>query len=124
MQLVNQLRGAPTTDENSKEADAKLAELRSELEQEFKRMHEQQGSEIVVIEKRLQSLKEIHQLRAENQDKIIQRRIDQLLGRSDPLDWNDTPPSTPHDGPVSPYPLSGPIPAFSNQDGNRYYERH
>ncbi|CAD78712.1 MAG TPA: hypothetical protein DDX19_22275 [Rhodopirellula baltica] len=97
-QLVNQLRGSTS----SNEMDAKLAEFRSELEQEFKRMHEQQGSEIAAIEKRLQSLKEIHQQRAENQDKIIQRRIDQLLGRSDPLDWNYTPPNTPF-APLSPY---------------------
>ncbi|WP_430452421.1 hypothetical protein [Rhodopirellula europaea] len=101
-QLVNELRGSTTNNENSKEMDAKLAELRTELESEFKRMHEQQGSEIAAIEKRLQSLKDIHQQRAENQDKIIQRRIDQLLGRSDPLDWNYTPPTTPY-GPVSPY---------------------
>lgn len=105
-QLVNQLRGSTS----SNEMDAKLAEFRSELEQEFKRMHEQQGSEIAAIEKRLQSLKEIHQQRAENQDKIIQRRIDQLLGRSDPLDWNYTPPTTPPNVPVSPY--------FSDQYGS------
>lgn len=105
-QLVNQLRGSTS----SNEMDAKLAEFRSELEQEFKRMHEQQGSEIAAIEKRLQSLRDIHQQRAENQDKIIQRRIDQLLGRSDPLDWNYTPPATPPNVPVSPY--------FSDQYGS------
>ncbi|MEO9932138.1 hypothetical protein [Rhodopirellula bahusiensis] len=97
-QLLTQLRHTPTTDAHHKEMDA----IRNELESEFKRMHEQQGSEIAAIEKRLQSLKDIHQQRAENQDKIIQRRIDQLLGRSDPLDWNYTPPTTPY-GPVSPY---------------------
>ncbi|GAB5515376.1 MAG: hypothetical protein Rhob2KO_31010 [Rhodopirellula baltica] len=105
-QLLTQLRQTPTNDAHHKEMNA----IRTELESEFKRMHEQQGSEIAAIEKRLQSLKEIHQQRAENQDKIIQRRIDQLLGRSDPLDWNYTPPTTPPNVPVSPY--------FSDQYGS------
>ncbi|WP_236696435.1 hypothetical protein [Rhodopirellula islandica] len=106
-QLLTQLRQTPTNDAHHKEMNA----IRNELESEFKRMHEQQGSEIAAIEKRLQSLKNIHQQRAENQDKIIQRRIDQLLGRSDPLDWNYTPPTTPSYALVSP--------SFSNHYG--YY---
>ncbi|WP_442508538.1 hypothetical protein SH528x_000063 [Novipirellula sp. SH528] len=93
MQIVQELRGTPITDANRDAVESKLTDLRERLEAEFKRMHQRQATEIETTEQRLDNLKEIHKQRGDNQAQIVQRRIDQLLGRSDPLDWNFNPPA-------------------------------
>ncbi len=93
MQIVQELRGTPTTDANRDAVESKLTELRECLEAEFQRMHQRQATEIETTEQRLDNLKDIHKQRGDNQAQIVQRRIDQLLGRSDPLDWNFNPPA-------------------------------
>ena len=82
--LVGELR---EMDEEDKNQDRKLSELKQRLELEFANMHEQQEKEIEQTEARLDALKKLHQQRGENRDKIVQRRIDELLGRSDALQW-------------------------------------
>ncbi|GAA4445131.1 hypothetical protein [Novipirellula rosea] len=93
MQIVGELRGTPITDANRDAVESKLTDLRERLEAEFQRMHQRQAREIETTEQRLDNLKEIHKQRGDNQAQIVQRRIDQLLGRSDPLDWNFNPPA-------------------------------
>lgn len=88
LMLAGQLRDKPSSDSDSKEEEAKLSELRKRLDAEFARMHERQAAEIEATQKRLSAVKEVHEKRGENQSQIVQRRIDQLLGRRDPLDWN------------------------------------
>ncbi|WP_144058913.1 hypothetical protein [Rhodopirellula sp. SWK7] len=93
LMLAGQLRDKPSADADSEEVESKLSELRKRLDAEFVRMHERQAAEIEATQKRLSAVKEVHQKRGENQSQIVQRRMDQLLGRSDPLDWNYRPPA-------------------------------
>jgi hypothetical protein len=72
--------------------EAKLQELQKRLELEFSQMHENQAKVISETEERLDSLKKLHQERGLNRDKIVQRRIDELLGKTDALQWNAGPP--------------------------------
>lgn len=88
MRLAAELRELKEDDESR---DKKLEQLRDELEQEFTRLHEQQLAEIERTEQRLQSLKSLHDKRQENKRSIVNRRIDELLGKADPLSWNPTP---------------------------------
>ena len=74
-------------DEQDEKYEQKLRELRQRLDLEFTGMHEEQSKEIAAIEERLEALKKLHQHRDEIRDKIVQRRIDELLGRSDALAW-------------------------------------
>lgn len=92
MRLVQELRHMERFDGKSTQRDAKTTELKERLNAEFARMHEQQAAEIESTENRLAALKKLHEQRGQKQDEIVQRRIDQLLGKINPLDWNiDTP---------------------------------
>jgi hypothetical protein len=84
MSLVSE---AQTTSEDDPNREKKIEEIREQLETEFDRMHSQQAKEIESAQKRLSSLQEVHAARMENRDKIVQRRINQLLGKWDVLDW-------------------------------------
>lgn len=85
--LAGELREMSDDDDGR---DGKLKELRQRLELEFSAMHENQAKEIKQTAARLESLKRLHDERGENKDKIIQRRIDELLGKEDALRWNAT----------------------------------
>ena len=82
--LVNELR---SLDPDGTEHAKRMGKLRDLLDQEFQQMHERQGREIAETQRRLESLRERHELRAEKRETIITRRIDQLLGNPDPLQW-------------------------------------
>lgn len=87
-ELVRAIRKA----EDSEEKDDKIQELRDFLVSEFDRMHEEQAEMIRETEERLAKLKSTHETRQEKRDTIVQRRIDQLLGQPDPLQWNPSLP--------------------------------
>ncbi len=95
-QLVNELRSMT---ENDKQRGEKIDELRQRLDSEFSKMHEQQAEEIARTQQRLDSLKSVHQQRGDNRDKIVQRRIDELLGKPDSLRWEISPQPTAVPGP-------------------------
>jgi hypothetical protein len=112
--LVSELRAMKDDDE---EHEAKLEELRQQLESEFSKMHETQAKEIDKTAQRLDSLKQVHQQRGENKDRIVQRRVDQLLGKADALQWK-TSTGTASSGPVQQSYLpqsSSPLVATSRQ---------
>jgi hypothetical protein len=88
MQLANELRLMKEDDESR---ESKLKELRTHLEREFTELHQKQLAEIERTEKRLESLKALHDKRGENKNNIVERRIDELLGKADPLRWNVSP---------------------------------
>lgn len=83
-QLTSELRESDNHDEAY---ERKLLELTKRLELEFAAMHESQAKQITETEERLDSLKKLHQQRGENKEKIVRRRIDELLGRADALQW-------------------------------------
>lgn len=90
-------------DESVDAYDRKMQELRTRLSLQFDSMHEAQANEIAKTEERLESLRELHRKRGERKDEIVQRRMDELLGRDDALRWEiapspaiDTPNYTPN----------------------------
>lgn len=91
MQLIGDLQ---RTTEGDPSRDAKLSKIREQLESQFDSMHQMQAKEIAEVERRLESLQEIHDTRTENKEKIVQRRIDQLLGNWDELGWDPQPNSS------------------------------
>ncbi len=100
LQLANELRGM---EEGDARRDAKLDELRKRLELEFAEMHDKQSIEIRRTEERLEALKKLHMERHRHRDKIVQRRIDELLGKTDALQWNPNAasPHIPQGGPAT-----------------------
>ncbi len=86
---IHQLRD----DSNKEERETLLAELEQSLSAEFAERHEQQTKEIEALKKRLDSARAMLDQRAELKDKIIARRLNELLGEPDALDWN--PATTP-----------------------------
>ncbi|MEM8669225.1 MAG: hypothetical protein AAGG48_17005 [Planctomycetota bacterium] len=104
---------AAMTDEltEMKEEDPKrdqlLSDLREKLEAEFNEMHKAQAEQIKQTEERLAKLKSAHDERMKNRDMIVQRRIDQLLGLEDPLQWNPTQPRWSSEFPSSYAPVPG-----------------
>ena len=84
LKLIEQLRTMGRDDDGR---DEKLAEVKELLKDEFAQQHEKQAAEIANTEARLESVKKMHQQREENRDRIIQRRIDELLGEPNELDW-------------------------------------
>ncbi|MFK8114725.1 MAG: hypothetical protein AB8B91_21165 [Rubripirellula sp.] len=84
--LLNHLQGAsPIADEDEKAA--KMDHLRSLLGEEFAEMHHRQAKEIESAKDRLEALIELHDERDQNRERIIQRRMDDLLGKRNALDW-------------------------------------
>ncbi len=84
MTLVQKLRESDEEDEGREEGLANLKEL---LQKEFDAQHTRQGEEIKRTAERLETLKEMHAQRETNKERIVQRRIDELLGEPDPLRW-------------------------------------
>jgi hypothetical protein len=121
MQLVYELQRLEAGDADKEMIENKLAELRTQLEAEFSQMHERQAKEIEATSKRLDMLRETHEARGKNKDQIVQRRIDQLRGKSNPLDWNVNLPTANNAEPLSmpgfpqPYTQTRPIPGFPGQ---------
>lgn len=115
MQLANELRLMKEDDESR---ESKLKELRALLEAEFTQLHEKQFAEIERTEKRLESLKVLHDTRGENKANIVERRIGELLGKADPFRWNAAPvqpaPRTSQPTPQYSYPTT----RSSTQDQN------
>jgi Tfp pilus assembly protein FimT len=90
MQLVKDIRGMDKDDEGRK---AKIDEMKALLTEEFQQQHEQQGKEIEQTEKRLEELKKTHSQRTARKDEIVERRVNQLTGHPDILQWSPTPNS-------------------------------
>ncbi len=84
-ELADELR---TMKEGDERRDALLEEMRTLLLEEFNERHEQQGREIQQTADRLESLRKMHEQREQMKDQIVTRRIDQLIGQPDVLDWN------------------------------------
>ncbi len=83
--LIAELRAMDEDDKNRK---AKTDELKTLLLAEFQQQHQQQGEEIERTQQRLDALKKTHEQRESRKDEIVQRRVDQLTGRPDVLQWN------------------------------------
>lgn len=84
IKLADELRSMKEGDEGR---EAKTKEMKELLVQEFSKRHKQQSEEIERTEKRLDSLRALHEERGKNQDQIVQRRIEQLIGEPDELRW-------------------------------------
>jgi len=110
-QLANQLRTMDEADENRQ---TKLNQLRQRLELEFAQMHDNQAKEIEQTSERLEALKQLHQQRGQNKDRIVQRRIDELLGKTDVTQWNA--PNLQSNSPPRPANLLGPPRAYGTTD--------
>jgi hypothetical protein len=83
--LVNQLR--------DKSDPAKEAELKKIVEEEFDERHAVQLREAQTLAERLARLQERLKKRQANKAEIVARRVKQLLGQPDDLDW-DVPEAT------------------------------
>ena len=93
-QIINELRDRPISQYSTAADEQKLSEVRALLQSEFDKKHQQQAEEIAETEKRIGDLKARHEQRGENRELIINRRIDQLLGKANPLDWDVSTPRT------------------------------
>lgn len=88
MKIAQELKRMKEDDDSR---ESKMDELRKQLSAEFMKRHKDQLGEIKKTEERLESLKTLHRKRLENKDKIVERRIDELLGNPDSLQWNVNP---------------------------------
>jgi hypothetical protein len=80
--LVAQLRAKPDP--------ATEAALKKLVEESFDKRHAAQVAEAKVLEERLRKMQEILKKRQENKAEIVARRIKQLRGERDDLDWDMT----------------------------------
>ncbi len=87
IKLANELRNMSEDDERRV---AKTEELRELLDKEFGELHKKQSAEIERTEARLASLRKLHEQRSSNQDRIVGRRIEQLVGEPKELQWAPT----------------------------------
>ena len=88
--IAEQVRGLPP---NHPDREAKLTELSELLKVEFDSIQEARENELAKLENQIKKMREDHESRQQNTDVIIQRRIDQLVGRPDQWGW--TPPPLP-----------------------------
>ncbi len=86
--LVQQIRFNP--DEQAK--TAQRAELAKALAAEFDEMHGKQAEQITSLKARLDKAQSFHEQRLVNKEKIIDRRMEQLLGTPPELQWNTESP--------------------------------
>jgi hypothetical protein len=82
-QLVDQIRKSKV---DEKTADLK-AQLKDVTRQHFEYLESQRREQIQSLESKLSKLKELLEARSNNSDKIIERRISQLLGVPDAMDF-------------------------------------
>jgi hypothetical protein len=108
-QLVQQLRQKPEG-----EADPEtLGRLRELVEKQFDLRHEAQMARLEKVLADAKQAQTILDQRAERKEEIVERRIAELLGQSDPLNW-DYPAASPSAAYVSPYPYNYQIPVYSS----------
>ncbi|TWU43530.1 hypothetical protein Q31b_25710 [Novipirellula aureliae] len=120
IQLAEELRAMSADDENR---EAKLAELRQLLEKEFDQKHAEHERELAETRQRLSVLLERHQQRSENKNKIVDRRMGDLISGEAVLQWQTVPqPRIPLNytnpfAPNSPPPALTPSPAANTDEG-------
>lgn len=78
--LAQQIRQKPD--------DAKLKELKKLVEQSFTKRHESQIADAEILKAKLDKLLTLLKKREEKKAEIIERRMKQLLGDIDDLEWN------------------------------------
>ena len=83
-QLAAQYGGAKEDDKKSQ----LRTQLRETLEKQFQLQEQRREQELVKIEERLKSLRELMQKRKDARQTIIDRRLDQLLRDAEGLGWN------------------------------------
>lgn len=83
-QLAAQYGGAK---EDEKKSQLRT-QLRETLEKQFQLQEQRREQELVKIEERLKSLRELMQKRKDARQTIIDRRLDQLLRDAEGLGWN------------------------------------
>ena len=64
-----------------------INDLKSQLNQLFDMMEKSRGLEVNMLEKELAQLKESLKVRKNNKGEIINRRLNELIGNGDYLDW-------------------------------------
>ena len=102
--LLNTLRGTRDKEQREHLKD----QLQESVAQEFDRRHETQADEIRQVEERLRRLREVHQQREENKERIVQRRVHELIGQPDIYQWNYQLPAGTQNQPAAPalnYPV-------------------
>ena len=89
MELESQVLAARirTLPEDSPEREGLTSELREKLAEIFSMKEENRRRETEQLEKELSELRDQLQKREANRDAIIDRRLDELLGRRQPMDW-------------------------------------
>ena len=73
---------------NTERMDELKSELKKAVTDHFERLETLRKEQIAILAARLESLNKVLEARSENADQIVERRIKQLLGESDSLDWN------------------------------------
>lgn len=89
-----------------------IDELNKLLTEEFEERHASQLGDLERMEQRLNKLRVVHEERLKHKDLILQRRMDQLLGKGDVLGW--TGPNN-VGGVPSPSPRIISFPSFNGQ---------
>lgn len=105
--LLQELRAQPPGSRDEK----KLAALREAIEKKFQAKHEGHVKRLEKLQAEMDKAQQILDRRQKQRDEIIDRRVAELLGQSDPLGWNYYVDA----GVIS-------VPAFSTQnyDPNQY----
>ncbi len=87
-QLVAELRGLPTEHHLRKQ---KENELRSLIAAQFETRHQQQSDQVEKLSTDVKRMQDILQRRDHQRDEIIERRLSDLTGQKDPLQWDYQP---------------------------------
>lgn len=123
--LLHELREAQESSPNPE----KLQTLRRLVAEQFDKRHKSQVARLETIQAELQRTQEILDRRNGQRDEIIERRLAQLLGEQDPLQWDYQPAvpqlSSPYQGyptPRSATPTTSPgVPQFPIAPGQYPY---
>ena len=85
--LMAELRHAPASPSNPE----KLVKLRKLISEQFDKRHQSQVARLEKVQADVQRTQELLARRHEQRDEIIARRVTQLLGEQDPLQWDYQP---------------------------------
>ncbi len=87
IELFTEALGIRYEHANDKEKPKIVSDLKSKLNQLFDMKEKARNLEVGMLEKELAQLKESLKIRKNNKSEIINRRLNELIGKGDYLDW-------------------------------------
>jgi hypothetical protein len=87
MILGRKIKALDTDHNGDGTAETYKSQLKSLLAETLEIKLDKENQDIIALEKRLEELKNIHQARTKNKDKILQNRYDELVGNRQLFQW-------------------------------------